>query len=807
MSPPLASLTHEFAAAFRSLRRAPGFSCLAFTLLALGIGANVAIFSVFHSIVLSPLPYPNSAHLVGLNSVNAAKALTQPALSAADFRDLRSHAKSYSALAAFRPDFIGYAPAGGDPVQLVGALVTEEFFAVFGLAPRAGRTFRPDEFGPAAPRTAVISAACWRRHFAARCDIIGTTVTIENQPTTIIGVMPDAFREPEFAEVWLPFDPESGENLARDSRFWTTVGRLAPGASRASAQAEAATIAAALVQEYPAVNKGWTFTLQPLLEQRVGSLRASLLLLIGAVGLVLLVACVNLANLLLARGLVRMPQLALRLALGATPGALARGVLLESLLLSLGGGLAGIALAAATMPVLVARLPAGLIPRSHAIGLDPTALTFAVCVSVLTGLAFGLLPAWQVRRANVNELLKSAGTRGTPGRFTGRIQASLVAAQVALTLVVLTGGALLVQSLLRLQRTSPGFNAHGVSAIRIAPGQERWSRPIELAQYYDRLLAELARTPGVTAVALDSSAPLCGITLRYPFWVQGRPRTEGNADEAVFNSVGGDLLAALQLPLRRGRFIDARDDAKAPRVCVINESLARRLFPHQDPLGQRLQTVPWLTREYREIVGIVADTQQASLSEPPPPQIYVPTAQSPWFFTTILVRGAGGSVSAATIQSALRRADPGLTMSVRSLEENIALTTTQPRLRAWLFGLFGAGALMLSAFGIYASMAFTVSQRRREIGVRLALGASPTQILRLILGRAARITAAGIAVGVAGALAFAQLLRGLLHGIEPTDPAVLGTLVLGLPLVALIASAHPALVAARADPTRALQEI
>ncbi len=805
MSPLFAPLPHELAAALRSLRRAPGFSCLALTLLTLGIGANVAIFSLFHSIVLAPLPYPDSTHLVGLNSVHAAKALTQPALSAADFRDLRAQAKSYSALAAYRPNFLGYAPAGGDPVQLVGALVTEEFFAVFGLAPRAGRTFRADEFGAAAPRTAVISAACWRRHFASRPEVIGATVTIENQPTTIVGVMPDTFREPEFAEVWLPFAPESAENLARDSRFWTTVGRLAPGATPARAQAEAAAIAAALGQEYPAVNKGWTFTLQPLLEQRVGSLRASLLLLIGAVGLVLLVACVNLANLLLARGLVRLPQLALRLALGATPGALARGVLLESLLLAAGGGLAGVALAAAALPVIASRLPAGLIPRSHAIALDPAALAFAVVVSALTGIACGLLPAWQVRRANVNELLKSAGSRGTPGRFTGRLQAGLVAAQIALTLVVLSGAALLVQSLLRLQRTAPGFVAAGVSAIRIAPGQERWSRPVELAQYYDRLLAELARTPGVTAAALDSSAPLCGITLRYPFWVQGRPRTEGNADEAVFNSVGGDLLATLQIPLRRGRFLDARDDAKAPRVCVINESLARRLFPAQDPLGQRLQTVPWLTREYREIVGIIADTQQASLAEPPPPQIYVPSAQSPWFFTTLLVRGSG-SVTAATLQAALRRADPTLTMSVRSLEENIALTTTQPRLRAWLFGLFGASALLLSAFGIYASMAFTVSQRGREVGVRLALGARPAQILGLILARAARITAAGLAVGVATALAFAQLLRGALPGLESADPAILGALVLGLPLVALLASAHPALVAARSDPTRALQE-
>ena len=800
----LSTLANELTAALRSLRRSPGFSLVALAMLALGIGANVAIFSIFHSIVLSPLPYAEATRLVGFNSVNAAKALTQPALSVADFRDVRERTKNFSALAAFRPDFIAYAPAGGDPVQLIGALVTEEFFPVFGVAPASGRAFRLDEFPAAAPRTAVISAACWRRHFGARADVIGSTVTIEKRPTTIIGVMPDAFREPEFVDVWLPFDPEAGENLARDSRFWTTLGRLAPGATFASAQAEAATIAAALVQEYPAVNKGWTFTLQPLLEQRVGSLRGSLILLIGAVGLVLLVACVNLANLLLARGLQRMPQLAVRLALGATSAALARGVLLESLLLAVGGGLAGIALAAVALPAIGSGLPAGLIPRSHAITLDGTALGFAVALSAFTGVAFGLLPAWQVRRANVNDLLKAAGARGTPGRFTARVQATLVVAQVAIALIVLTGAALLVRSLLRLQHTTPGFDPHGVLAVRIAPGQERWSKPIELGQYYERLLAELQRTPGVASAAIDSSAPLCGITLRYPFWVQGRPRTEGNADEAVFNSVSADFLQTLRVPLVRGRFIGPHDDAKATRVCVINEAFARRIFPNEDPIGKFIQTVPWLTRDYREIVGIVADTRQVNLAEPPPPQLYVPSTQSPWFFTTILVR-VNGSVGVATIQAALRRADPGLTMGVRSLEENIALTTTQPRLRAWLFGVFGVSALALSAFGIYASMAFAVGQRTREIGVRLALGAQPAQILRMVLGRAARLSAIGVAAGVVGAVALSVLLRGTLPGIDSVDPAILGTLAVFLPCVALLASAQPAWTAARLNPTRALQ--
>jgi len=802
----MALLLLELHAALRQLRRAPGFALLAIAILALGIGANVAIFSIFRSIVLSPLPYPAPHRLVGFNARNTAKALVQPSLSASDFRDLRERATSFATLAAFRPDFTSYVPPSGNSVQLVCGLVTEEFFSVFGVPPLLGRSFRAEEFSLSAPRTALISRSCWRRVFGERPGAVGETVMLGEQPTTIVGIMPEEFREPEFAEVWLPFAVEAPENMARDSRFWITIGRLNEHATPASAQSEVTIIADTLAQEYPSIDKGWTITLQPLLEQRIGGLRSSLLLLIGAVGLVLLVACVNLANLLLSRGLVRMPQLALRLALGATPRALARSVIWESLLLAVAGGMAGAVLAAGGLPLLARQLPPGLVPRSHAIAVDGAALAFALGLSVLTGVICGLLPAWQVLRANVNELLKSAGTRGTSGRFTGRAQAALVVGQIALTLIVLTGAALLARSLLALQRTDPGLDPRGVVAVRIAPGQNRWNDFDELGRYYERLLEELRRTPGVEAVALDSSAPLCGISLRYPFWVQGRPREDGNADEAVFDSTSADLLRTLKLPLRRGRFLEERDNRHAPRVCVINQELARRLFPGQDPLGQRIQTVPWLASEYREIVGVVGDTRQDNLADPSPPRIYVPYRQSPWFFATLLVRMKGGVAQTAVVQAALRRAEPGLTMTLRTLEDNIAQTATQPRLRAWLFGLFGFGALGLSVFGIYASTAFTVRQRGREIGVRMALGASPHEILRWVLARTGRLATIGVAVGAVGAIAFTQLLRSQLHDLAPTEPWMLAGLAAFLPLVALAASAHPALAAARLSPTRALQQ-
>jgi len=802
----MSSLFVDLFSAFRSLRRAPGFTALALAMLALGIGANVAIFSIFQSLVLSPLPYPEPQRLVGLTAINAAKAIAMPALSASDFRDFATRSTTCASLAAYRPDFVSYAPASGaDPQQLVAAHVTEQFFTTFAVGPSRGRTFRADEFSFAAPRTAVLSHTAWQRLFGGREDVLGTTVTLNDLPTTLIGVMPEKFREPDFVDVWLPFPAESPEYFARDSRFWWTVGRLKPGVSLATVQAEVATIASTLAKEYPATNKGWSANAQPLLELRIQGLRPTLLLLIGAVGLVLLVACVNLANLLLARGVGRLPELAVRLALGASPAQLARAVLVESLVLAALGGALGVGLSALLLPALAAQLPVGLVPRAHEISLDAPALLFALVASVATGLLFGALPAWQVLRTNVNDTLKSGGGRTSAGGFAGRAQTALIASQVALTLIVLSGAALLLRSLFDLQRTDPGFDPRGILTVRLSPPPTKWETMTELAAYYERALDEVRRVPGVESAAVDSSAPLSGITLRYPFWVEGRPRVDGNADDAVFNSISPDFLRTLRLPLRAGRALDERDDERALKVCLINETLAKRLFPGESALGKRIQTLPWLAPEYREVVGVVADVRQENLSDPPPAQIYVPLRQSPWFFATMVIRTSGPAASVASIQAALRRADPTASMTIRPLEESIARTATVPRLRTALFGLFAAAALGLSAFGIYASMAFTVNQRRREIGVRMALGASPARVLGEVLLRSARITALGVAVGLAGSLALAQVLRGVLHGVDPLDPLVLATLAVFLPAVALLASAHPAWQAARLHPVRALQ--
>ncbi len=802
----LGQMFEEASAAVRQLWRAPRFALTAATILALGIGANVAMFSVLRAVVLRPLPYPDSEHLVGLKSVHREKNIVQPALSLADFRDFRAEAKSYRTMAAYRPDFVGFARDGAAPVQLVCGKVTEAFFEVFAVAPQRGRTFREEEFSLGAPRTAMLSQAAWRRYFVEQADVVGQTVLFDDEPTTIVGVMPEGFREPEFVDLWLPFPSEAPENFVRDSRYWTTVGRLRDGVSLAEARAEAATIAAALAGDYPATNRGWSVRAQPLQEMVTGGLRGSLWLLCGAVSLVLAVACVNLANLMLARGVARSQELAVRLALGSTPRRLARAVLWECGLLAIVGGATGVVAVAVGLPVLVKLLPAGLLMRSHEIAVDGWALGFATLISVGTGLLFGLIPAWRVSRANVSEMLKAGSFRETSRRGAERWQGGLVAGQVALTLVVLVLAGLLMSSVLTLQRERPGFDPEGVVALRISPPPSRWENLRELADYYERVVTEVRREPGVELATLNCSAPMSGITLRYPFWVEGRPLEEGNADEAVFNAVDVDYFRTLRVPLRRGRWFDQRDDASAAEtrpVCLINQSLAQRLFGADDPVGRRIRMLPWMVSGYREVIGVVGDVKQESLADEPTPQVYVPQQQSPWFFTTVLVRTRGAN--ATMLQAAIRRADPTLTMAVETMEDALARSTLGPRVRAAAFAGFGGVALALSVLGIHANVTFLTAQRRREIGLRMALGATRAAMVRWVLGAAGRWVVVGGAAGLVLAFAAARLLRSLLPGVTASDAKVPLMLALFLAGVALAAALVPAWRAARLDPQRALQ--
>jgi putative ABC transport system permease protein len=801
----MSRLLTEFRDAFRQLRRSPGFSLLAIALLAIGLGATIAVFSLTYAIVLRPLPFREPATLVGFRATNSAKAITQDGHSASDFRDFADRAQSFSGIMAYRPNFAAYTRPGEPSLRLVTSLVTENFFSVLSVNPALGRTFNPDEFNLGSARAVVLSHGAWRRLFGGQSGAVGQTMILDDQPHAIIGVMPESFREPDFVDAWVAFPREAPEYFARDSRFWTIIGRLRPGVTAATANAEMRNLAADLARQYPDTNRDWSSTVLPLHELRTHAMREVLGLLTGAVLLVLAIACLNLANLLLARGLSRLQELAVRLALGATPVQLARRVLIESTLLSLVGGLAGCGLAAIALRVLVTRLPAGLLPRSQEVALHPPALAFALGVSLFTGLIFGLLPALQILRSDVNTLLKSGGTRGSSNAFAGRIQSLLVAGQVALSFVVLAASLLLMKSLARLQNVNPGFDAAGVLTLRLAPPTNRYETNLELAQYYERLITEASAVPGVSAAAVNASAPLGGVTLQYPFWVEGRARNEIGADEAVYAPVSEDYFATLKLPLNRGRVFTPRDNETGAPVAIINETLARRIFPGENPLGRRVLLLPWLSNQYREIVGVVADTCQDNLSSPPPAQIYVPQRQMPWFFSTLLVRLSRPDAARA-VQVALRRADPTLPFSPTTLANNIEVSTTRPRLYATLFGLFAAAALGLSALGIYASMSFTTGRRTREIGIRMALGATPARVLHDVLAQAGRLAGSGIAVGLVLALALAQLMRGLLYGVRPGDPWIYIGLCVLLPAIALTAAIPTALRAARVPPTCALKE-
>lgn len=801
----MSRLLSELADALRQIRRTPGFSLLAIALLAIGLGSTTAIFSLAYAIVLRPLPYQEPQRLVGFQATNTAKAIVQEGHSASDFRDYAERSRSFAGLMAYRPNFASYTRPGESPVRLVSALTTEDFLTTLGVKPVVGRGFRPEEFSLTAEHVVVLSHAAWRRLFNAEPAAIGRTMLLDDQPHTVIGVMPLEFREPEFVDIWLPFPREAPEYFARDSRFWNIIGRLRPDATVASAQAELNVIAADLARQYADTNRDWSTRLTPLHELRTRAMRHALVLLAGAVGLVLAIACLNLANLLLSRGLSRLQDLAIRLALGATPWQLARRVLLESTLLALFGGIAGCGLAVAALQILVSRLPAGLVPRSHEIGLHAPAVGFALAVSLGTGVLFGLLPALQVLRTDVHAVLKNAGARGSTGSLGARLQRILVIGQVALSFVVLVASFLLMKSLVTLQGVNPGFDPRQVLTLRLAPPVNRYETNLELAQYYERLITEVSAVPGVESAAVNASAPLCGITLQYPFWIEGRPRSEVGADDAVYAPVSEEYFRTLKQPLHRGRAFDARDNEKGAPVAIINETLARRIFGTENPLGRRVMLLPWLSSQYREIVGVVADTRQRDLSSTPPAQIYVPQRQMPWFFSTLLVRLARPDAARA-VQAALNRIDPTLPFVPTTLESNIGLTATQPRLYATLFGLFAVIALGLSAFGIYASLSFTTRRRTRELGIRMALGSTPADVLRLVLADAGRLTAWGVGIGGVAALLVSTLLRGLLYGVQPGDPWVYAGLLVLMPAVALAAATPTALRAAAVPPTRALQQ-
>ena len=781
------TLRQDLVYALRRLRQAPGFTLVAIATLALGIGANSAIFSMVNAVLLRPLPFEEPERLVMVAQVWEGR--DTGLYSPQNFLDMQAAAQSFESLAAL--DGGGVTLTGrGTPVRLEGAEVGAPFFGVLRVVPALGRAFLPGENEPGHNKVAVLGHRLWRDRFGADPAIVGQSVQLNRESYAVVGVAP--------------------ASKSRGAWYLTVVGRLKPGVTVAHVREEVGTIAARLAAQYKDVNEGVGATARSLHEATVGDSRTALLVLLGAVGLVLLIACVNVANLLLARAAARESELAVRAALGAGRGRLFRQLLTESLLLALLGGAAGVLLASVSVDALLGLQPAG-VRRLGEVRVDRTVVAFAAGLSVLTGILFGSAPALQLMRRATAQSLREGGR----GLLTGRghrLRGGLVVGQIALAMMLLAGAGLLIRSFVQLRRVDPGFSAPGALTFRIALPESVYKDDEPRVAFFDDLIGRLAALPGVRSAGAVMGLPLSGVRFNLSFEVAGRPKlalAQQPSMEVRVASPG--YFAAMGIPVLRGRGFERGDRAGSPQVVVLSQTAVRRFFAGEDPLGKSI-TVGWGRGEGKpraggEVVGIVGDVKEAGLAEEKPPEIYLPYAQMPVSSMDVLLRTAVGPLSlapaAATVVHGL---DPELPVArLRTLDDIVARSISEPRFYMVLLGAFAGTALFLAALGIFGVMSYAVVQRSREIGIRVALGADPARLRRMVLGQALVLAVAGVGLGLLGSLGLSRAIAGLLFDLSPTDPGTLAGVALVLTAVALLASYLPARRATRVDPLIALR--
>jgi putative ABC transport system permease protein len=790
----------------RVLWKRPGFTAVALAVLALGVGANTAIFSVVNAVLLRPLPYPGSERVVAFDGVNPSKGVEESNMSAPDFADWKAQTRSFEALSIYTEGGSNLT-GGGEPERVTAAWVGPDFFRVIGVGAARGRALLPEDEDPGAANVVVISHGLWQRLFGSDPSAVGRTVELGGRGREVVGVMPPGFDFPSRAEVWGPLQLEVAKE-PRDNRAYQVLGRLREGVPLAQAQAEIDAVAARLAASYPVTNMGWGVDLDPLKDETVGEMRAALLLLLAGVALVLLIACANVANLLLARAAGRRREVALRLALGAGRWRVARQMLTESLLLALAGGALGAGLSVWLTDLIVALAPRNT-PRLAEASLDARVFLFAVGATLLTGLAFGIVPALQASRADLGESLKEGGRGSAGGR--SRVRSGLVVSEVALSLLLLAGAGLLVKSFARLQAVDPGFDPEGVMTARVSLPGARYKEPAQKAEFYRALTERLNALPGVEAAGATASLPLGGSNLSV--WrglvPEGRPATPESDEPAAFSVVTPGYFPAMRIPLRAGRVFDERDDANAPKVIVVNETLARKVFAGQDPVGRHVTI--WRDEKFpRQVVGVVGDTKPSSLDAAEAPQMYVPHAQDAgWGGLSLAVRARGGgdpSALAPLLREEVRALDRQLPVyDVKTMAKVWADSTAYRRVTMFLMAGFAAAALLLAGVGLYGVLSYTVAQRTHEIGIRMALGARGSDVLRLVVRQGMLLTLAGLGVGLAGALLLTRLMTGLLYGVSAADPVVYALVSLLLAAVALLACLVPARRATKVDPMIALR--
>jgi predicted permease len=788
----------------RSLLKHPSFTAIAVITLALGIGANSVMFSAVNAVLLRPLPYKTPERLVAVESINSRSGKTSAGgVSPADFRDWQDQSRSFEQLAVYSGTAVDL-PGEERTESIVGARVSGGFFPVFGVEPLLGRAFAPEEELSNGPKALILSYRLWQRRFGSDPSIVGKGVKTNEGQTTVVGVMPPSFRFPSYAELWTPLPRDGGEMQLRADRYFSAVGRLKEDSSLNATRAEMETIASRLEAAYPKEDQNWTVQLTPWRDYLARDSRAALLILMGAVGLMLLIACVNVANLLLVRAAARRKEMAIRLALGAGRWQLIRQLLTESLLLSLAGGAGGLLLAVWGKGMIFGLLPtsnwtfSSLIAIREEARIDGTVLLFTLLISMLTCLIFGLIPSWQASRAGVNECLKEGG-HGAEGWLHQRTRGALVVAEIALALVLLAGAGLLIRSFIRLQAVDLGYDPRGLMTMTLPlPQRDR-------ALFARQVREEVARTPGVQSAALMSFFTFGG--LRFPFNIEGRSLPAGD-ESSRYSAISPDYFRTLRTTLRAGREFTDRDTPQTPAVAIINETLAKTYFAGEDPIGKKLVVSYLGQRLPREIVGIVGDIKQDEPNQKTNPEIFVPFEQQPWFFSSLVIRSVNRDP--LTVRNAVQRAIWSVSKDLpaakaETLEQTLSDQIAAPRLYTVLLGAFAAVALILAAVGIYGVMSYAVTQRTHEIGIRVAVGARPSDVLRLVIGRGMKVVLFGVAIGLAGAVAVTRLLKSLLYDVSATDPLTLACIASLLTCVALLACYIPARRATKVDPLVALR--
>ena len=799
--------------ALRSLGRAPGFTLVALITLALGIGGTTAIFSVVDGILLRPLPYPDPASIVSLARVSGTTR-DDGAFSAADFLDYKRDLRSFTALAGYREDIVDMTGAT-EPVRLTALETTAGFFDVFGLPAVAGRVYSARSDTSSGPRIVVVSEGMWKQHLGSDPNVVGRTVRLNSVPFTIVGVMPEQLVHPQQVDMWMlaPRDvptspiPVDGDPLAsRDVQYFSVIGRLQPGTSVQQANDELRAISERLAREFPNTNEREHAQATPYHEQLVGGVRGGLLMLLGAVAFVLLIACANVASLLLARGTARRRELALRSALGARRGRLVRQLLTESLLLAIVGGAAGLVVAYWGVEGLLAIAPES-IPRLSDVRLDWRVAAFAITASALVGVLFGIIPALQGAQPAVVEALKDGGRTGTARAGTQKV---LVVGEVALALMLLIGAGLMLTSFARLRAVDVGFNVSNLVVVFVPLPQARYNSDAQV-RFYSQLQEKLQANPITTRSALSFPTPFGGGNARGGYTVEGKPRVAG-ADRPVvqINSVTPGFFQTMGIPLRKGRDVSTSDTPDRQRVAVINQALVDREWPAQDPIGKRIAIGGDPERDpnaWISVIGVVADSRRSDLQDPVAPAVYLPHTTFTLPFMGVLVRSdASQGVITSAVREAVRSIDPELPVeNADTLETILERTTGQPRFRALLISAFAGVALLLAGVGLYGLISYTVAQRVPEIGVRLALGATPSQVGGLIVRQGVTLAIAGVCLGVVGALAATRLIEGLLFSVSATDPAVYSGLIAVLLAIAALACYVPARRAMKIDPVTALR--